>query len=169
MRWITLHILVLLLSFTVVPIHAGIENDKEEFIAFFKRNGDELKEDWQLPSGNDLSYWGTNTDNIFYKSIINGRAKHPYWAKADFNSDGIADRVFLLFNKYDDRGCFFALMSNSKNFFSLVRIMEADKHHAVEVDLEGPNNSPRLIVVIFESDIGTIFTWNSVRQEFDAQ
>jgi hypothetical protein len=71
----------------------------ETYESFFARYAGELSATHRLPRGDDLSYWGSDQDTVFYRSQDDeGNAKAPFWTKGDFNGDGEIDRAYLLFS-----------------------------------------------------------------------
>ena len=69
-----------------------------QYVHFLSDHGGNLKDNYHLPHGDDLAYWGTDLNTYFYKTKDNdGKYKPPYLTKGDFNNDGIIDRAFILF------------------------------------------------------------------------
>ena len=113
-----------ILSFTSSSCANGISGS---YPTFYDRYGGELTKNYRLPLGEDLSYWGTDTNSYFYKSKDDeGRFKEPYWTKGDFNSDGITDRVYILFGN-DNSAILYAFISTNKKEYKIIKVADVEK------------------------------------------
>ena len=105
---------VAVLAMGTITACLGPVNDVSEvnYEQFFQRVAPDLIRSYRLPEGDDMSYWGVDSDSYFYKTLDDtGSEKAPYWTKGDFNGDGVIDRCYLLFSNTSDTVGLFAFIS----------------------------------------------------------
>ncbi len=108
------------------------QRSSNEYISFFENYGGYLKNEYRIPFGDDLSYWGTDINTYFYKSTDNeGNYKAPYWTRGDFNDDGIIDRCYLLFHNGRNDVNLFVFLSTKDTMYRIIKLSSANKFMGV--------------------------------------
>ena len=116
------------MAITSGPTHSASDS---EYLQFLERHGGEILDSYRIPEGADLSYWGTDRDTYFYKTLDSDlEEKAPFWTKGNFNSDGHPDYLFILFRRANNQAFLIGFMSSENTYKSLV-IEPSDKHMAV--------------------------------------
>ena len=83
---------------TAVEINA----EQKEYRMFLARFGKSILDEYRLPTGDDLEYWGTDYDTYFFKfPSATSKNKAPYWTNAFLNEDNKIDFAYILFRKAD--------------------------------------------------------------------
>lgn len=144
------------------------QRPNDEYISFFKNYGDYLKNEYHIPFGDDLSYWGTDINTYFYKSTDNeGNYKAPYWTKGDFNDDGIIDRCYLLFNNSRKDVNLFVFLSTKDTRYRIIKVSSANKFMGVSTVKVKKNGYGVDAIKLFEFEgHGKSFVWDRDRNLF---
>ena len=102
-----------------------------EYLQFLEKYGGEILNIYRIPEGADLSYWGSDRDTYFYKTLDSDlEEKSPFWTKGYFNSDGYPDFLFILFHRTSNQAFLIGFMSYETTYKSLI-IEPSDKYMAV--------------------------------------
>jgi hypothetical protein len=102
-----------------------------EYLRFLEKHGGQILNIYRIPRGTDLSYWGSDKDTYFYKTLDSDlEKKSPFWTKDFFNSDGYPDFLFILFHRTSNRAFLIGFMSYENTYKSLI-IEPSDKYMAV--------------------------------------
>ena len=144
-----------------------MESDTDEYITFYIENGTKLIRDYRLPKESDFSYWGTDLDTYFYKSIdYLGQTKPPYWTKGDFNGDGIIDRAYLLFNNKNNSVELFVFVS-IKNEYRIMNLSSANKNMGVSTVILDTDGMMKHALKLFEFEGHAIlYLWDTTSNNF---
>jgi len=136
---------------------------------FFNEFGSSVAGEYRLPSGADLSYWGSDTNTVFYKSIDDeGTQKPPYWTKGDFNRDGVTDRAYLLFKNSDSSVSLFAFVSRKEGGYDVV-LVEPDGHLTMGVSTHVlSSGEPVINLFRFEGEGVASYIWRDTTKSFEA-
>jgi len=149
---------------------ANVTNNKnDEYLVFLNTHGNPITENFHLPIGDDLSYWGTDPNTFFYKTTDNtDNHKAPYWTKGDFNYDGIIDRVYILFNNdRDNKAKIFAFVSKEKQFYNIKDLSYAQKNMGVSTIKLKRNQKTIDALKIFEFEgHAATYIWNVKSNNF---
>jgi len=121
---------ILIVLLTIIVIFSAKSNEHSDFdyVGFFKKKGSALQKDYHIPYGDDLSYWGTDKNTFFYKSLDeDGQYKAPYWTKGDFNKDSITDVCYLLFHNREENVDLFVFLSINQKNYQIYKVAPANK------------------------------------------
>ncbi len=137
-------------------IHSASE---KEYIEFITENGGAVFETYRLPTGEDLSYWGTDKDTYFYKTLdSDSEAKAPYWTKGYFNNDHDPDYLYILFQKSNNEARLVGFISSQKSY-DRIMIEKSEKYMAVET-------KQKLAVHFHLEGHGHALSWNDSEAKF---
>jgi len=131
-----------------------------EYLQFIKKHGESILGTYRLPTGEDLSYWGTDRDTYFYKYLDSDlEQKGPFWTKAYINNDEHPDYLFIMFHRVTNKAYLIGFVSSDNGYESIV-IEPSAKYMAVATKenkvghfhLEGHGHG---------------LSWNEKKREFD--
>jgi hypothetical protein len=158
-------------------VFSGTATAAEEdniYIDFISKHGKSILRTYRLPSGSDLSYWGTARNTYFYK-IPNKpvEVKAPYWTRGYFNDDGLIDYIYILFKHEDNEAYLIGFLSEGSIYKDYL-IGRSSKSHAVHTDsINAIKNEvklkryPKHIIQHFHLEgHGSIIYWNTVQKQF---
>lgn len=125
---------LILIALLFITSGVSIAGDKV-YTDFIGKHGQSILKTYRLPTGGDLSYWGTNRDTYFYKVPDKPNVvKAPYWTSGLFNTDDRTDYVYILFRKEDNKAFLVCFLSIDGGYESYV-IGGSSKNMAVHTDL----------------------------------
>ena len=102
-----------------------------EYLQFIENHGGAILDTYRIPEGDDLSYWGTDSDTYFYKTLDSDLdEKAPFWTKGFFNSDAHPDYLFIMFNRANNKAFLMGFISSENGYESIV-IEPSNKYMAV--------------------------------------
>ena len=129
---------------------------------FFSDHRTSILKDYNIPSGDQLSYWGTDKNTLFYKTLDgDGERKAPYWTNGDFNRDGYTDWAYILFSTNDDARLFVFISGSSKHY-QIVDLGTATNTMGVSTDkLQCGKNVFDLIRFFEFEGHGSMVAWDS--------
>ena len=153
--------------------NSGAEQDNI-YINFISKYGKTILRTYRLPSGFDLSYWGTDRNTYFYK-VPNkpGEVKAPYWTRGYFKDDGLIDYIYILF-KHEDNEAYLIGFLSEDSAYKAYQIGLSSKFHAVHTDSIGAikdkvklKRYPKHILQHFDLEgHGSIIYWNTLKKQF---
>lgn len=161
---------ILFLGFISFPVQ-GVDangNSLNSYETFLEKHGEVLLKEYHLPYGKDFSYWGTDKETFFYKSIDDeGSFKPPYWTKGDFNNDGFIDRCYLLFGNKEDKVDLFVFVSSSKDTYRAIKLASANKTMGVSTLKVQKGNAQIDSIKLFEFEgHATTYIWDESTNSF---
>jgi hypothetical protein len=145
---------------TILASGKSYSASEKEYIKFIEKNGVQIFETFRLPKGEDLSYWGTDKDTYFYKTLDSDlETKAPYWTKGYFNSDNKPDYLYILFQKTNNEAHLIGFMS-SQNSYEKIMVEKSEKYMAVET-------KQNLAVHFHLEGHGHTLSWNNSEVSFE--
>ncbi len=133
---------------------------ESEYIEFIEQNGVSVFETFRLPTGEDLSYWGTDKNTYFHKTQDSDlETKAPYWTKGYFNGDNKPDYLYILFRESNNEAHLVGFIS-SQDSYEKVMIEKSGKFMAVET-------KENLAVHFHLEGHGHALSWNNTEARFD--
>lgn len=147
---------------------ASAEQSHFDYSGFLKSHGAELLNDWHLPRGDDLSYWGTDRNTLPYLTTDDeGKTKDPWCTKGDFNTDGIADVAYMLFENTGKSGNLFVFISKGKETYEIHKVTHASKYEGVRTLKARKQNLTIPALKLFEFEGHAItYIWSEASKEF---
>jgi hypothetical protein len=157
-----------MIPLTTIACRIAKQCSNDEYKFFFEKYGDDLKNEYHIPFGDDLSYWGTDINTYFYKSTDNkGNYKAPYWTKGDFNDDGIIDRCYLLFHNSRNDVNLFVFLSTKDTMYRIIKVSSANKLMGVSTVKVTRKGCSVDAIDLFEFEgHGKTFVWHRDRNLF---
>lgn len=155
--------------FIILNIMACTSVADEQYKIFYSKYSSKAVNNYRLPSGMDLSYWGIDRDTYFYKSTDNeGKVKAPYWTKGDFNEDGIIDRVYMLFSDTDDSVSVFVFLSKLGQGYKIFKLASANKHMGVRTVSGEELGKKQDVIKLFEFEgHAVLYLWDKLLGQFE--
>jgi hypothetical protein len=140
----------------------------DSYEQFFNEFGAGLAAEYRLPRGDDLSYWGSDPNTVFYKSVDDDRtSKAPYWTKGDFNADGRTDRAYLLFSNTDSSVSLFAFLSERGGGYNIV-LVEPQCDMTMGISTHNLASGDAVINLFrFEGEGVASYVWRDAQNAFD--
>ena len=140
--------------------NAAHSASETEYLEFIERNGKAILEIYRLPTGEDLSYWGTDKDTYFYKYLdSDSHNKAPYWTKGNFNNDQAPDYLFILFHKNSNEAHLVGFISSQDSYKEVI-VEKSDKYSAIRTEQD------RAVHFQLEGH-GHALSWNESEARFD--
>ncbi len=145
---------------TIMASSAGYSASGKEYVKFIENSGALVSEKFRLPTGEDLSYWGTDKDTYFYKTLdSDSETKAPYWTKGYFNSDNKPDYLYILFQKSNNEAYLIGFIS-TQDSYEKIMIEKSKKYMAVET-------KQKLAVHFHLEGHGHALSWNDSEAKFN--
>ncbi len=120
------------LVFSSLTMGKAQSADDSEYLRFISENGAIVLETYRIPEGDDLSYWGTDRNTYFYKTLDSDLdVAAPYWTKGYFNSDDAPDYAYILFHRTHNKAYVIGFVSSGDRY-QIVMIEPSSKVMAVE-------------------------------------
>ncbi len=117
-------------------------------------------ETYRVPRDSDLSYWGTDIDTYFYKTLDSDMdQKAPFWTKGDFNGDSRPDYLYILFHRKHDKAWLIGFMSSEESYRP-ISIEPSDKTMAVET-------KKGLVKHFYLEGHGHALSWSKTEKKFN--